>query len=199
VMAVVKSIPGKRPAARSWVLFSMERMVLDLAPVWFLVRWLGRWVLGYGVLGSAVSMLFSGREMVGAGFGRDWWRWFAGPGCGLEGSGWRASCFGVLQRYGVWWTVGGIGWQLAEVCSHSRLPHRSWGWLEVEIPNIVALIFMVAAIRRLEAVLWEGISGHGSLFGSFRVLFFVCWLGQISPCSIEPGFRVLGFHVVLLL
>jgi hypothetical protein len=75
VMAVVKSIPGKRPAARSWVLFSMDRMVLVLAPVSFLVRWLGRWVLGYGVLGSAVSMLFSDREMVGAGFGRDWWRW----------------------------------------------------------------------------------------------------------------------------
>lgn len=53
---------------------------------------------------------------------------------------------------------------------------------------------MVATIRRLEAVLWEGISGHGSLFGSFRVLFLVCWFGQISFCSIE----VLGFHMVSL-
>lgn len=42
------------------------------------------------------------------------------------------------------------------------------------------------------------LSGHGSLFGSFRVLFLVCWFGQISFCSIEPGFEVLDFHMVSL-
>lgn len=95
VMSVMKSIPGMRPAARSWVLFFMDRMVLVLALLWFLVRWFGRWVLGYGVLGSAVSMLFSNKEMVGAGFGRDWWRWFARLGY------WCCTWFGRERVEGV--------------------------------------------------------------------------------------------------
>ena len=51
----------------------------------------------------------------------------------------------------------------------------------------------MVAIRWLEAALWERIASRGSLFGFVRVLVLVCWLGQISPCSIEPGFGFLGF------
>jgi hypothetical protein len=63
----------------------------------------------------------------------------------------------------------------------------------------MALIFMVVAIRRLKAALWERIAGCGNLIDFFSVLFLVCWLGQISLCLIEPGVGVLGFNVMPLL
>ena len=61
------------------------------------------------------------------------------------------------------------GWRLAGVCPCYRWLHRSWRWLEVEIPSTVALIFRVVAIIRLAAALWERIVGCGCLFGSIRV------------------------------
>ena len=58
----------------------------------------------------------------------------------------------------------------------------------------------VAVTERLGSVFWEIKAVQDSSFWYFfRVLFFCHCLGQISPYSVELGFKVLHSHAVRLL